>query len=152
MSNYEVLPQSCKYLIKYVNYIKALVLSIQIKMQGMPQGFLWLGNTLKDMENCLEIKSISTGTVTRIDPTKASSNFYFIYVLVIHIHNIHSLLITVGWVFPVMLHTSMLIIIWINLTFKVSNDSKLIVSVQLALKTLTVCKSHKQYIVYYKLA
>ena len=75
-----------------------------------------MGTILKEMGKYLELNSISTGTMTRIDLTKASSNFFFICVFVIH--NVHSLLLTVGCVFPVRANNGALIIIWSNLTLK----------------------------------
>ena len=72
--------------------------------------------------------------------------FFFIYVFLIH--NAHSLLLTVGCVFPLKVSTGTLIIIWSDLTLKASNKSAVTISVQLELITLIVCKLHNNCIVY----
>ena len=80
--------------------------------------------------------------------TKAHFNIFLIYIF--FICNVYSLILTVGWFFPVRMSISMLIIIWSDLTLKVSNNSKVTISAQLDLITLTIYKLHKHYIVYCK--
>ena len=83
----------------------------------------------------LGLKCISTGAVTRMDLTKASSNFFFIYVFLIHI--VCSLLLPIGC-FPVRMGNVALITVWSGPTLKASNCSIVTTSVQLELITLTV--------------
>ena len=100
----------------------------------------------KKMGNDLVIKSISTGTVTRMDLDKASLIFFPLQVFLMW-----SLFLLVECFFFYKTSTIAFMVVWRNLTMKVSNGSTFTISVKFALITLTVCKSHCfYYSIYYK--
>ena len=97
------------------------------------------------MGSDLGLNCISTGAVTRMDLTKASSKFVFIYVFLMHI--VCSLLLPIECFFPIRMGNVALITVWSGPTLKASNGSILTISVQLELISLTVCELHNHCII-----